>query len=43
MHDPAFNMKALVYHGTKDLRYEDFPEPRMLPGNVRLRPHDAAP
>ena len=37
MHDVAFNMKALVYHGTKDLRYEDFPEPRMLPGNVRLR------
>jgi (R,R)-butanediol dehydrogenase/meso-butanediol dehydrogenase/diacetyl reductase len=30
-------MKALVYHGTKDLRYEDFAEPPVMRGDVRLR------
>ena len=30
-------MKALVFHGNKDLRYEDFPDPRLNPGDVRLR------
>jgi (R,R)-butanediol dehydrogenase / meso-butanediol dehydrogenase / diacetyl reductase len=30
-------MKALVYYGTRDLRYEDFPEPQMRAGEVRLR------
>jgi (R,R)-butanediol dehydrogenase / meso-butanediol dehydrogenase / diacetyl reductase len=30
-------MKALVYHGRKDLRYEDFPDPRVGPGDVRLQ------
>lgn len=30
-------MKALVYHGTKDLRYQDIAEPRMTSGEVRLR------
>jgi hypothetical protein len=30
-------MKALVYHGTKDLRYQDFPDPQVNPGEVRLR------
>jgi (R,R)-butanediol dehydrogenase/meso-butanediol dehydrogenase/diacetyl reductase len=30
-------MKALVLHGNKDLRYEDFPEPPLLAGEVRLR------
>jgi (R,R)-butanediol dehydrogenase / meso-butanediol dehydrogenase / diacetyl reductase len=30
-------MKALVYYGTKDMRYEEFPEPPVLPGEVRLR------
>jgi (R,R)-butanediol dehydrogenase/meso-butanediol dehydrogenase/diacetyl reductase len=30
-------MKALVYYGKKDLRYEDFPEPTMRPGEVRLQ------
>lgn len=30
-------MKALVYHGRKDIRYEDFPDPRVGPSDVRLR------
>lgn len=30
-------MKALVYHGNRDLRYEDFPEERLKPGEVRLK------
>jgi (R,R)-butanediol dehydrogenase/meso-butanediol dehydrogenase/diacetyl reductase len=30
-------MKAIVLHGRKDLRYEDFPEPTLMPGEVRLR------
>ena len=30
-------MKALVYYGTKDLRYEDFAEPTVTSGDVRLR------
>ena len=31
-------MKALVYYGRDDLRYEDFPEPnRLNPGEVRIR------
>jgi hypothetical protein len=30
-------MKALVYHGTKDLRYEDFADPHVNTGEVLLR------
>jgi (R,R)-butanediol dehydrogenase / meso-butanediol dehydrogenase / diacetyl reductase len=30
-------MKALVYHGTKDLRYQDFADPQVTQGEVRLR------
>ena len=30
-------MKALVYHGNKDLRLEDIPEPQPGPGEVKLR------
>src|SRR6201996_383050 len=30
-------MKALVYHGTKDLRYQDFPDPHAGTGEVLLR------
>lgn len=30
-------MKALVYHGNQDLRYEEFAEPKLLPGEVRLK------
>ena len=30
-------MKALVYHGNKDLRLEDVPEPQPGPGEVKLR------
>jgi (R,R)-butanediol dehydrogenase/meso-butanediol dehydrogenase/diacetyl reductase len=30
-------MKALVYHGTKDLRYQDFPDPLVGTGEVLLR------
>jgi (R,R)-butanediol dehydrogenase/meso-butanediol dehydrogenase/diacetyl reductase len=30
-------MRALVYHGRKDLRYEDFPDPSLAPGEVLLR------
>jgi (R,R)-butanediol dehydrogenase / meso-butanediol dehydrogenase / diacetyl reductase len=30
-------MKALVYHGAKDLRYQDFPDPPVGSGEVRLR------
>ena len=30
-------MKALVYYGRRDLRYEDFPEPRLEPGDVRVK------
>lgn len=30
-------MKALVYHGNKDLRVEDVPEPSPAPGWVKLR------
>jgi (R,R)-butanediol dehydrogenase/meso-butanediol dehydrogenase/diacetyl reductase len=30
-------MKALVLHGQKDLRYQDFPEPKLGPDEVRLR------
>jgi (R,R)-butanediol dehydrogenase/meso-butanediol dehydrogenase/diacetyl reductase len=30
-------MKALVLHGNRDLRYEDFPEPKLTPSDVRLR------
>ncbi|MDP3063320.1 MAG: alcohol dehydrogenase catalytic domain-containing protein, partial [Chloroflexota bacterium] len=30
-------MKALVYHGNKDLRVEDVPEPSPAPGQVKLR------
>ena len=30
-------MKALVYHGTKDLRYQDFADPQVNPGEVRLK------
>jgi (R,R)-butanediol dehydrogenase/meso-butanediol dehydrogenase/diacetyl reductase len=30
-------MKALVMHGRKDLRYQDFPEPLLATGEVRLR------
>lgn len=29
-------MKALVYHGNKDLRLEEVPEPQALPGHVKL-------
>mgnify|MGYP001419242999 FL=1 len=29
-------MKALVYHGNKDLRLEEVPEPETLPGHVKL-------
>lgn len=30
-------MKALVYHGNKDLRFEDFPEPEVSERDVRIR------
>jgi (R,R)-butanediol dehydrogenase/meso-butanediol dehydrogenase/diacetyl reductase len=30
-------MKALVLHGTKDLRYQDFPEPTIGKDDVRIR------
>src|SRR5437899_552856 len=30
-------MKALVLHGNLDLRYEDFPEPKLTAGDVRLQ------
>jgi (R,R)-butanediol dehydrogenase/meso-butanediol dehydrogenase/diacetyl reductase len=30
-------MKALVYHGTRDLRYQDFPDPHASTGEVLLR------
>jgi (R,R)-butanediol dehydrogenase / meso-butanediol dehydrogenase / diacetyl reductase len=30
-------MKALVLHGNKDLRYQDFPEPDLMHGEVRLQ------
>jgi (R,R)-butanediol dehydrogenase/meso-butanediol dehydrogenase/diacetyl reductase len=30
-------MKALVYHGTKDLRYQDFADPHVAAGEVLLR------
>lgn len=30
-------MKALVYHGNKDLRLDDIPEPQPKPGEVKLR------
>src|SRR5258707_14717318 len=30
-------MKALVYHGPRDWRYEDFAEPPVTRGDVRLR------
>ena len=30
-------MKALVYHGTKDLRYQDFADPQVAAGEVLLR------
>ena len=30
-------MKALVYHGNKDLRLEEIPEPQPGPGEVKLR------
>jgi (R,R)-butanediol dehydrogenase/meso-butanediol dehydrogenase/diacetyl reductase len=30
-------MKALVYHGTKDLRYQDFADPRVTTGEVLLK------
>ena len=30
-------MKALVLHGNKDLRYQDFPEPEPMLGEVRLQ------
>lgn len=30
-------MKALVYHGNKDLRLEEVPEPRPEPGQVKIR------
>ena len=29
-------MKALVYHGTKDLRYQDFADPQVAAGEVLL-------
>ena len=29
-------MKALVYHGNRDLRIEEAPEPETLPGHVKL-------
>src|ERR1041385_2023022 len=30
-------MKALVYHGNRDLRYQDFPESQVTSRDVRLR------
>jgi (R,R)-butanediol dehydrogenase/meso-butanediol dehydrogenase/diacetyl reductase len=33
----ASSMQALVYHGNKDLRLEDIPEPQPKPGEVKLR------
>jgi (R,R)-butanediol dehydrogenase/meso-butanediol dehydrogenase/diacetyl reductase len=30
-------MKALVFHGRRDIRYEDFPEPHVTHGDVRVR------
>jgi len=30
-------MKALVLHGNKDVRYQDFAEPSLAPGDVRLQ------
>ena len=30
-------MQALVYHGNKDIRLQDFPEPKPKPGEVKLR------
>jgi (R,R)-butanediol dehydrogenase / meso-butanediol dehydrogenase / diacetyl reductase len=30
-------MQALVLHGNKDLRFEDFPEPKLLPSEVRIQ------
>lgn len=30
-------MRALVYYGAKDLRYQDFPEPPLMAGEVRLQ------
>ncbi len=30
-------MKAVVLHGDYDLRYEDFPEPELKPGTVKVR------
>lgn len=32
-------MKALVLYGDYDLRYEDYPEPELRPGHVKLRVH----
>ena len=31
-------MRALVYHGNKDIRLEDVPEPQPAPGEVKIRP-----
>lgn len=30
-------MKAAVLHGNEDLRYEEYPEPRVRPGTVKVR------
>ena len=30
-------MKAAVLHGNEDIRYEDWPEPRVAPGMVKVR------
>ncbi|MCS5642169.1 MAG: hypothetical protein NZ807_02775, partial [Dehalococcoidia bacterium] len=30
-------MQAIVYHGNKDIRLENIPEPSPAPGEVKLR------
>lgn len=30
-------MKAVVLHGDRDIRYEEWPEPQVLPGTVKVR------
>ena len=35
-------MKAIVYHGNKDIRLEDIPEPSPAPGEVKIRVTNAS-
>ena len=35
-------MKAIVYHGNKDIRLEDIPEPSPDPGEVKIRVTNAS-